>query len=307
MNRIIALGVLLGGVALLFGSFSMITPGMAFAGFCMILAGVIALSMSFIPRHEPEPESPVALTPAQSVTGIFTSPASVFRNLSAHPRWVAAFFVALLCLGIYGLLFVRRVTPEAIETLRIEKIINNGWIPADKQADFRAGQMASAQTPLYSLSPLIVTGVFSFISVIGIAVICLLGVAMFGGRITFWEALAVSAYTFLPVAVFRGLVGLLILYIKAPESLDPLHDQAGIVNENLGVLFSPMQQPVLYTIATFFSLFWLYRVWLLATGLHNIGRKPISTGAAWAISIAVWITGLSLWVLIAATSSSFVA
>jgi hypothetical protein len=265
------------------------------------------VSISFIPRQEPEAESPLPLTSAQTVTGIFTSPASVFRNLSAHPRWVAAFFVALLCLGIYGLLFVQRVTPEAIETIRIEKIINNGWIPSDKQADFRAEQLASAHTSLYSLSPLIVTGVFSFISVVGIAVICLLGVAMFGGRITFWEALAVSAYTFLPVAVFRGLIGLLIMFIKAPENLDPLHDQAGIVNENLGVFFSPVQQPVLYTLATFFSIFWLYRVWLLATGLRNVGHKPISTGAAWAISIAVWVAGLSLWMLIAATSSSFVA
>lgn len=306
MNRIAAIIVFVLGVALLMSGFTGVTPGLTFAGFWLTLGGLVAVGMSFIPRVAPETDEPRPLTAAQTITGVFTEPTQTFRSLGAQPRWLAAYLIAVLSLGIYGLLFVHRVTPVAIESARAEKIIENGWIASDREAAFRHNQAAAARSPYYSISPVIVTGVYSFLSIAATAALLLFGVAMVGGRINFWQALTVAAYSFLPPAVLRGLVGLLVLFIKSPDNTDPLHDQFGIVNENLGWFLSPAQRPVLYTAATFLSLFWLYRIWLSATGLRNVGAKPISAGAAWSIAIGVWAIGLALWVIIAIANPSFI-
>jgi hypothetical protein len=306
MNRIAAVIVLVVGVATLMGGFTGVTPGLSFAGFWLTLAGLVSVGLSFIPRAPVATDEARPATAAQTITGVFTAPGQTFRQLGAHPRWLAAYLVAVLCLGIYGLLFVHRVTPLAIETARAQKIIDNGWISSDREEAFRNGQAAAARAPYYSLSPVVVTGVYSFLSIVGTAALFLFGVAMVGGRVNFWQALSVSAYAFLPPAVLRGLVGLLVLFIKAPDSIDPLHDQFGIINENLGAFLSPAQRPVLYTAATFLSLLWLYRVWLSATGLRNVSTKPISAGAAWAVAIGVWAIGLALWAVIAIANPSFI-
>jgi hypothetical protein len=47
----------------------------------------------------------------------------------------------------------------------------------------------------------------------------MLGVLAFGGRINFWQALAVNFYAALPVMFISKLLGLVILYLKTPDDL----------------------------------------------------------------------------------------
>ena len=56
-----------------------------------------------------------------TLTGIFFEPSSVFRNLRAHPQFMAALIIVGLLNGIYVAAFVHRITPERIINFTVDK------------------------------------------------------------------------------------------------------------------------------------------------------------------------------------------
>jgi hypothetical protein len=299
MNRVIALALLALGVALLLCGIFKIIPGVAFAAGWLIVLGILSVGLSFIPSHQVPQGAPLPPAPAGEIAASFYAPGKTFRNLSANPRWLGAFLVAALSLGLFSFFFVYRVSPEVIETARAHKIIASGWIPAANQAEFIKAQVEAAASPFYIVSPVVIGTVYLFLSLLSTALVCLFGVAMVGGRINFWQAFSVAAYALLPVVVIRSLLNVLILFLRSPDELDPLHDQYGLVTDNLGAFFSPVQHPLLFTAGTFIGLLWLYRVWLLSVGLRNAGEKELNPAAAWSVAISVWAVGLVAWSAIA--------
>src|ERR1043165_3523485 len=123
MNRVIALALLALSVALLVSGIFNIIPGVAFAGEWLTVLGILSVGLSFIPPHQVPHGAPLPLAPAGGIAASFYSPGKTFRNLSANPRWLGAFLVAALCLGLFSFFFVYRVSPEVIETARAHKII----------------------------------------------------------------------------------------------------------------------------------------------------------------------------------------
>ena len=119
----------------------------------------------------------------------------------------------------------------------------------------------------------------------------MLGVLVFGGRIHFWQSLAVTCYVALPVAVITKVMGIIILYLKAPEDLHPTLNRDTTLQDNLGILFSPADHPVLFIMASFIGLTSFYGLWLRAKGLH-LGATKASSGTGWGVSITLWLMGL---------------
>ena len=124
-----------------------------------------------------------------------------------------------------------------------------------------------------------------------IAALCMLGILAFGGRINFWQALATTFYSALPVVVIQKVLGLLILYLKSPDDLHPILNQETTLQDNLGILFSPADHPVLFVMASFIGLTSFYGLWLRAKGLHWV-RRALASGAGWGVAIIL------LWVLV---------
>ena len=120
------------------------------------------------------------------------------------------------------------------------------------------------------------------------AAICLLGVLVFGGRLNYWQALSVVFYAWLPIFAIQKLLGLVILYLKAPEDLHPVLHQETTLQDNLGILMSPAVHPVLFVLLSFIGLIWFYLIWLRAKGLRFGGTK-VSSSAAWSVSIMIYI------------------
>jgi predicted outer membrane lipoprotein len=79
-----------------------------------------------------------------------------------------------------------------------------------------------------------------------------------------------------------------------------------LVQDNLGVLFSPVEHPVLFVIARAFGVLSFYALWLKATGLHNAGEK-VNKAAAWSTAIVLWILGLTLAVIFTALFPAFIS
>lgn len=308
MRRIVGVIIAVVGVLLAVAGILTLKQGgraLIGTGIFALLAGAIVFGLSFVRKPEPAPDAPPPLSPAERILGVFYEPSRVFQNLRHYPRWLAAFLVLALCTIIYQAAFTQRMTPERIANATADKVLEGGWIPAEKQDQFRQQSIADAKSPVGRVASPINQVIGVFILMIVLAGIYFLLVLVFGGRLNFLQALAVATYSALPPIIIQNLLGLVLLYIKSPDDIDPIRGQRGLVRADLGVLFSPAEHPYLYTLASSVGLLSLYGLWLLATGLRNTGEK-VSTGTAWTIALLLWFLGVLLALGAAALFPSFV-
>ena len=118
-----------------------------------------------------------------------------------------------------------------------------------------------------------------FFGVAFLAALCLLGVLAFGGRMHYWQTYAVVAYVTLPFTIIQKGISFLILYLKSPDDIHPLLGQEQLVYDNLGLLVSAKDHPVIFVIATSIGILSFYRLWLTAVGLREGGYKVSSSAS----------------------------
>jgi hypothetical protein len=104
----------------------------------------------------------------------------------------------------------------------------------------------------------------------------------------------------------QKLLSLVLLYVKAPEDIHPILGAETLVQDNLGILFSPAEHPVLFVLASSIGLLSLYSLWLKALGLRNAGTK-VSSGTGWGAAITMWVLGVVLVVAITALFPNFIS
>ena len=139
-----------------------------------------------------------------------------------------------------------------------------------------------------------------------VAALYLVVVMIFGGRINFWQALAVYFYASLPVVLITKVISLVILFFKDPEDIHPILGQETLVQDNLGVLFNPADHPVMFVAASVIGVLSLYGLWLRAKGLQNGGTKVSST-AGWGATLTIWVLFVLFAMTITAIFPSFIS
>lgn len=303
-----AIGSFVIGLVFLVGSIVRFIPGSwaTAAGFCFV--GVLMFGLSFIrlPLVPQKDEQPLSFL--EKVTGIFFEPSRVFRNLREYPLWIGAFVIMGVLSTIYGYAFVQRITPERIVENSRQQMENLGsWAPPpDVREAQLAGQLEAMKNPVQLVAASLNAFPLLFILFAFVAGLSLLGMLAFGGRINFWQAVAVTVYAALPVIVIQKVLGLVILYLKAPEDLHPILNRDTTLQDNLGILFSPSDHPVLFVIASFIGLTSLYGLWLRAKGLH-LGATRASSGVGWGVAITLWVLFLLFVVAITAIFPTSIA
>lgn len=306
--RPIAIGIAVIGVVILVGGIAKLIPGGIGTGAAIAFLGIVIFALSFVPLPMiRETERPLSLV--EKVFGVFYEPSRVFRNLRDHPNWVGAYALICVLTAIYSFAFVQRITPERIVDHTIQKVSEMGppfAPPPDRLETMRTDQMQSLKNPVERIGTAAKSfvGIFVFSAII--AALSLLGILAFGGRINFWQALAVTFYSALPVVVIQKLLGLAILYLKSPDDLHPVLNQETTLQDNLGILFSPADHPVLFVMASFIGLTSLYGLWLRAKGLHNGGTK-VGKSAGWGVAILLWVLALLLVSLLTALFPGFIS
>ena len=137
----------------------------------------------------------------------------------------------------------------------------------------KTDQLAELTNPIQRAGAVMKASVGLFAVGAFVAGLCLLGVLVFGGRINYWQALSVVFHVWLPVMAIQKLLGLVILYLKAPEDLHPILHQETTLQDNLGILMSPAEHPILFVLLSFIGLTWFYLVWLRAKGYISRERR----------------------------------
>lgn len=278
-----------------------ITTGAAFAFF-----GILLFALSFIRLPIPDPNEP-PMSGVQKLLGIFFEPTRVFRNLRSHPYWLAAFLTIGILNVAYENAFFYRLTPQRIVDFTMEKLEQSPIKPPPEAMEgAKQEALAEASQPVRRVQKAATKFVGTFVFVCFVAMLCFVGVMVFGGKINFWQALAATFYTALPVVVITKLLSLVILFVKAPEDVHPLMGQETLVQDNLGVLFTPASQPTLFVLASAIGVLSFYGLWLRAKGLQNAGTK-VSSSAAWSVAIILWVLALIIGAIFVTLFSSFIS
>lgn len=297
--------VVLGVMVAVGGIVGFITGGIG-TGLAVCALGVLLAALSFA-RLPYVPDAPPPISTVGTLTGIFFEPTNVFRNLRAHPRWLAAILVIGVLNAAYITAFTRRITPERIINFTVDKLEESPIKPPPEAlAKMRTEGVEQAKSPAVQAGNVIKTIVSAFFGMAFIAGLYLLGVLAFGGRMHFWQAYSVAAYAALPVIVIQKVVSFIILYIKSPEDIHPLIGQETLVHDNLGLLFAAKDHPVLYVAASAIGILSFYKLWLTAKGLHEGGYK-VSSSAGWGVAITLWVLALLFGLAIAAIFPGFLS
>lgn len=286
--RPIAIGLFVLGLILVGAGIAKFLPGGAFTGFAFAVWGILLFAFSFIPRPQPAASEEPPMSPVQKLVGIFFEPTRVFKNLRVHPHWLAAFLVIVLVNIVYTAAFVQRLTPERIVAYTMDKLEQSPIKPPpDRMEQAKEDALNQAKQPIQRVQSAAKTFVGLFVLGCLAAGLYLLVVMVFGGRINFWQALAVYFYASLPIVVIQKLVSLVILFIKSPDDVHPIMGQETLLQDNLGVLFNPAEHPVLFVATSVIGVLSFYGLWLRARGLQNGGTK-VSSSAAWGATLIVW-------------------
>lgn len=304
--RIPAIVLFVLGVLLLVVAAIKVVPMSMGVGGAFCFFGVLLFALSFVPLPDVPAgaESPMGV--GQMLGSIFYEPSRVFRNLRFHPRWLAPFLIISVLSAVYTAAFVQRATPERIVNHTMDKVVEAGFAPAEAIERQRQDEIQKAKNPVNRVA----SGFQQFVGVFAltcfVAALYLLAVTIFGGRINFWQSLAVVFWASLPVVFLNKLLSLIILFVKEPEDLHPILGQETLVQDNLGILFSPASNPVLFVIGTAIGALSLYGLWLRAKGLQQGGTK-VSGTAGWGAALTVWFLGVIIGVVFAALFPGFIS
>jgi len=212
-------------------------------------------------------------TPA-TLTGIFFEPGRVFTALRDRPRFlIAGLVLLLLTIGVTSVVYQRIDMGQYIRDKMEKSPRNANSTPEQKEMGVKIGKIVGAVGIPLSVPFTIAAG----------AGLYLLGVMAFGGSITYKKSLAVWVYSSLPPAVFASVVAILVLFLKAADTIDPEH----MLVTNPGAFLGPDSSPVMVALLSQFDLIRFYGLFLAALGLRKVAK--LSSGSAWGIVLTFFI------------------
>ncbi len=306
--RPFAIGLFVAGVLVLVGGIAKFIAGGVTTGGAMGVGGILLFLLSLIPLPVVrEPGEPLSFV--ERLTGIFFEPARVFRDLRSYPRWIGAFAIIAVLSLVYSFAFVQRITPERIVEHMVDKVAEMPapfTPPPQALEKMRTDQMSALKNPAERVGGMVKAIIGLFVIGALAAALCLLLVLVFGGRINFWQSLAVTFWAWLPVVAIQKILGLVILYLKSPDDLHPIRNQDTTLQDNLSLLVSGTDHPVLFVLLSFIGLTWFYFLWLRAKGLHYGGTK-VGSSAGWGVSLILYLMLMLFAVITTSLFPSFVS
>ena len=275
-------------------------------GIALCFLGLVLFGLSFIPSPAPPADAPAPMSFPAKLAAIFFEPSSVFRNLRAHPRWLAALILSALLSFAYSTAFVQRLTPERIISFTTDKVAEQFSIPPEQAAQMKETQIADAKAPAKIAGNAVTTFVGAFVIAAIFGALYMLLVLLFGGRLGFWQGVSLAIWASLPPIIIGRVLSLVLLFLKDPDDIHPVLGQGGLVTDNLGVLVKPAEHPVLFGLLSAFGVLAFYHLWLTATGLRHASDR-LSKGSAWTIAIIFWLIGLLFAVASSALFGGFIS
>jgi hypothetical protein len=215
-----------------------------------------------------------SMSTAAMFTSIFFEPGRTFEALRARPRFlIVGLVLLLLTVGVTAVVFARVDMGQYIREKMERSPRNANATPEQKEMGVKMGKIVGAVGIPLSVPITIAAG----------AALYLLGVMAFGGSISYKQSLAVWVYSSFPPAVFGTIVAVLVLFLKAADSIDPEH----LLVTNPGAFLGQDTSPTLVALLSQFDVVRFYGLFLAALGLRKVAK--LSSGSAWGVVLAFFI------------------
>lgn len=231
----------------------------------------------------PQKQVPASVTSFGRVFGALFNPKQTFESIAQRPTWVLPLlFLLVISVAIVAIFGQRAGWRPFIE----RQIANNPraqkqmeQVPPEKREQIIEQQAKFAPAFGY-------VGVV-FFTIGGAVVVAAIFLAAFnvvsGTKIGFSTSLGIVAHSWLPYLV-SGLLGILILFLKDPSTID----LQNLVASNPGALLADNSPKWLVSLLTSLDVFTLWVLVLQALGYSATNPKKIPFARAFATVLAVW-------------------
>ncbi len=232
----------------------------------------------------PSPEAPAPVSSFGRLYGALFSPKPTFESIAQRPTWVLPLII--LCLfGLAGSFIVgKRIGWRAV----IEKQIASSP-KAEKQMDQltpeQRDQALNTQAKIAPIFAYIINILGPFVGAVIIAAVLLGAFNLVGGaKVNFKTSLAIVSYAWVP-ALVGGVIGILILFLKDPSTIDVQN----LVASNPGALLSDDSPKWMVSLLGSLDVFSFWTMILMAFGYSATDPKKISFGKAFGTVLSVWL------------------
>jgi Yip1 domain len=210
--------------------------------------------------------------------GVFFSPKATFEDIVQRPSWLLP-VILMTILGL-GVAFVmnQKVDWRDVASKRIEE--------SSRAANLSAEQKEQQLAMSAKISPPIAYAFGALGPILGVLVVAsvmLLAYNVIGGaNASFSASLAIVSHAFV-VTLLSSLLFILILYLKAPGTVDLDNPVA----TNLGAFLPETTPKALMALAKSIDIFSLWTLLLIAVGFTAVNPKKLK-GKSLSIAISVW-------------------
>jgi len=226
------------------------------------------------------PEAPERVNSFGRILGVLFSPKATFESIARRPTWFTPIVVltvlSLIVIGLFG----HRVGWRSFFEKQMQNNSRLQQMTPEQQEQALQMQVRYGPPFVYAI------GAVSPAIVVLIEAAVLLGLfnGLAGAALNFKTSLAVVAYAASP-SVIRGLLGILVVLLKDPATID----LQNLVASNGTIFLSNDAAKWLVALMRSIDVFTLWPLILMAIGYHCAAPKKLSTGAAFAWIFAVYL------------------
>jgi len=234
------------------------------------------------PAIPPEPAPQVSSI--GRIFGVIFSPKPTFESIVQRPTWILP--LILVCLTSVTVIFVFS-----------QRVGWRGFMERQNQTDARLQKQMESMTPEKREKMLETqtkfASIFGYVGVvlgtfIGALLVAGVLLAAFnliaGAKVGFTTSLGIVAHSWVP-EIIVGLLGILIIFLKDPSTVDIQH----LVATNPGAFLSDDAPKWQESLLSSFDLFVFWYITLMSVGYSATNPKKISFGKAFGTVVGVWL------------------
>jgi Yip1 domain len=231
----------------------------------------------------PAPEAAPSVSSVGRIFGAIFSPKPTFESIARRPTWILPLVLLSLLSIVTIFIFGQRVGWRGFmirqnqQNSRLQKQM-------DQMTPEQRDKMLDQQTkiaPIFGYGGAVL-GLFIVAVIIAAVLMAALNL-MSGGGIGFKTSLGIVAHSWVP-GLIGGLLGILVLFLKDPSTIDLQH----LVATNAGAFLSDDAPKWQEALLSSFDLFTFWSMILMGIGYSAVNPKKISFGKALGTIVVVW-------------------
>jgi len=234
------------------------------------------------PAITPEPTPQVSSV--GRIFGVIFSPKPTFESIAQRPTWILPLILVCLVSVTVVFLFGQRVGWRGFmerqdqTNARLQKQMES-MTPEKRE------KMLETQTKFASIFGYVGVVLGTFIGALLVAAVLLAAFNLIAGaKVGFTTSLGIVAHSWVP-GIIVGLLGILIIFLKDPSTVDIQH----LLATNPGAFLSDDAPKWQESLLGSFDLFVFWYIILMSVGYSATNPKKISFGKALGTIVGVWL------------------